>query len=53
MSAAALFVLFALLAVVAPLVLYSLVRSEAEDTDRMSRDEARQRVSREQDDDRR
>lgn len=53
MSAAALFVLFALFAVVASLVLYSLVRSEAENTDRMSREEARERVSREQDDSRR
>ena len=50
MAEAALFVLFALFAVAAPLVLYSLVRSEAEDTDRMSREEARERVSREQDD---
>ncbi|WP_353634550.1 hypothetical protein ABSL23_01910 [Halobacterium sp. NMX12-1] len=50
MAEAALFVLFTLFAVAAPLVLYSLVRSEAEDTDRMSREEARERVSRERDD---
>lgn len=41
---------FVVLAVVAPLALYALVRREAEDTDRMNRDEARERVSREQDD---
>ncbi|MCG1004020.1 MULTISPECIES: hypothetical protein [Halobacterium] len=53
MAEAALFVLFALLAVAAPLVLYGLVRSEHDDTERMNRQEARERVSREQDDDRR
>lgn len=50
MSAAALFVLFGVFAVVAPLALYVFVRREAENTDRMSREEARDRVSREQDD---
>ncbi|NIB99904.1 hypothetical protein [Halobacterium sp. R2-5] len=50
MSAAALFGLFALFAVVAGLVLYSLVRSEAENTERMSREEARERVSGRRDD---
>ncbi|MCD2200118.1 hypothetical protein LPA44_09425 [Halobacterium sp. KA-4] len=53
MSAAALLLFVGVFAVVAPLALYVFVRSEAENTERMSREEARERVSREQDDDRR
>ncbi|MFC3477352.1 hypothetical protein [Halobacterium litoreum] len=46
----AVLVLFLLLGVGGALALYYFVRREAEDTDRMSREEARERVSREQDD---
>lgn len=45
--------LSALFAIVASLVLYSLVRSEAGNTERMTREEARERASRSQDDHRR
>jgi len=45
MAEAALFVLFALFAVAAPLVLYSLVRSEHDDTDRMSREDGVEEAS--------
>ncbi|MGB9964822.1 hypothetical protein [Halobacterium sp. CBA1126] len=48
-----LFAIFALFALVAGVVLYSLVRSEAEDTDRMKREEALEDVSGRRDDDRR
>ncbi|MFB6269105.1 MAG: hypothetical protein ABEH83_04120 [Halobacterium sp.] len=41
--------LFVVVALAAPLVLYALVRREAEDTERMGREEARERVSRERD----
>jgi len=46
---ATIFALFLILGVGGALLLYVFVRREAEDTDRMSREEARERVSREQD----
>jgi hypothetical protein len=45
----ALFVLFLLVGVGGALALYYFVRREAENTDRMTREEAHERVSREQD----
>lgn len=47
-AAGALFVVFLLFSVGLALGLYYLVRREAENTDRMTRDEAHERVSREQ-----
>ncbi|WP_336036359.1 hypothetical protein [Halobacterium yunchengense] len=50
MAAAGLVLLVVAFGVAAPLALYALVRREAEDSDRMSREEARERVSRDRDD---
>ncbi|AHG05386.1 hypothetical protein HALDL1_14450 [Halobacterium sp. DL1] len=44
------FAFFLLLSLLGALALYYFVRREAENTDRMSRKEAHERVSREQDD---
>jgi hypothetical protein len=48
-EAGAIFGLFLLVGVGGALLLYVFVRREAENTDRMSREEAHERVSREQD----
>jgi len=45
MAEAALFVVFLAFAVAAPLVLYALVREEAENTERMRREEAIEELS--------
>lgn len=49
MAAGAVFMTFLVLGLGAAFLLYYLVRREAENTDRMSREEAHERVSREQD----
>ena len=49
-AAGSVFAFFLLLSLLGALALYYFVRREAENTDRMGRDEAHERVSREQDD---
>jgi len=48
-AAGSVFAFFVLLSVVGALALYYLVRREAQNTERMTREEAHERASREQD----